>query len=150
MHVAQFYLSIFIAAISTSALAATEAFKCTAEDGKISYLDTRPATGCVTIEVVRINVGKGTPGDDQATADDAGSSTDPADPKYDKEVAEKQAEMKKDCDTKKTNLNTLKTSSNVQTKDEEGKTRRMTAEEQVKMTKDVQDYLDTYCSAKPK
>jgi len=148
MKASQVLATVFLAlsVITLNTTAATTAFKCTAENGKISYLDTRPTTGCVTIEIVSVNVGKGTSRDDPAAG--AGASTDPADPKYDKEVAEKQAEMQKDCDARQANLKILKTSSNVQTKDEDGKLRRMTADEQVKMTKDVQTYLDTFCAKK--
>ena len=138
-------LFLALSVVTLNAAAETKAFKCTAENGKISYLDTRPTIGCVTIEVVSVNVGKGT--STQSTDADA-TSADPADPKYDKEIAEKQAEMKKDCDAKQANLKTLKTSSNVQTKGEDGKLRRMTAEEQVKMTKDIQDYIDNFCTKK--
>jgi len=149
MRVPQILTIVFLAlsVVTLNAVADTQAFKCTAEDGKISYLDTRPTRGCVTIEVVSVNVGKGTPGDGKA-AGTPEASTDPSDPKYDKEVVEKQAEMKKDCDARQANLKTLKTSSNVQTKGEDGKPHRMSAEEQVKMAKDIQDYLDQYCSDK--
>jgi len=136
--------SVVLSAVALSAAADTQAFKCTAEDGKISYLDVSPTTGCVTIEKVRINVGKGTAGETQTTGAD--NNGEPGDKQYDKDVAEKEAQMKKDCDTKKANLQTLKTNSNVQTKGDDGKPRRMTAEEQVKMTKDIQDYIDNFCT----
>jgi len=133
-----------------AAQAETQAFKCTAEDGKISYLDTRPSTGCVTIEVVRVNVGKGTPGtavEDQENGTAAnGTGKEGSDAKVDKAIAEKKAAIKKDCDAQKKNLETLKTKTFVQTKGEDGKLRTLTPEELVERKGQVEEYVKTMCS----
>ena len=139
--------SVALVAISANTLADTQAFKCTADDGKISYLDTRPATGCVTIEVVRVNVGKGSSAEGgEVEEEGADKAADAATANYDKEVAEKKAQMKKDCDAKRANLQTVKTKASVQTKGEDGKLRYMSAEELVQMSKELQSYIDNFCS----
>jgi len=107
---------VALSVLSVNAMADTQAFKCTAEDGKISYLDTRPSTGCVTIEVVRVNVGKGTSTESQAEGGDADSSNE----KYAKDLADKKEQIKKECDAKKANLKSVKTRAYVQVKDEDG------------------------------
>jgi hypothetical protein len=137
--------SIALAVISVNAVADTQAFKCTAEDGKISYLDTRPATGCVTIEVVRVNVGKGSSEEAAETATEGTKTADESTANVDKDIAEKKAQMKKDCDAKKTNLQTVKTKSSVQIKGDDGKLRYMTAEELVNMSRELQSYIDNFC-----
>jgi hypothetical protein len=126
-------------------VADTQAFKCTAEDGKISYLDTRPSTGCVTIEIVRVNVGKGSP----STTTPEGSETGDAattDENYDKDLAAKKEQIKKECEAKKTNLQTVKTKAYVKVKGEDGKVKTMTAEEQVQMAKELQEFIKNFCT----
>lgn len=138
--------SVALAAIPVTTMADTQAYKCTAEDGKVSYLDTRPATGCVTLEVVRVNVGKGSSIEEGGEEQQGEKAVDDATANYDKEIAEKKAQMKKECDAKKANLQTVKTKSSVQTKGEDGKLRYMSAEELVKMSKELQSYIDNFCS----
>ena len=135
-------MSVVLVALSTNAIADTQAFKCTAEDGKISYLDTRPATGCVTIEVVHVNVGRGSTTDAQTDAD-AASTNEAADAKA---LTEKKEQVKKECETKRSNLKTVKTKAYVKVKDEDGKEKVMTPEELVQMAKEIQSYLDNFCS----
>lgn len=134
--------SLMLVAISIDAVADTQAFKCTAADGKISYLDTRPSTGCVTIEVVRVNVGKGS----SVEATEEGNNADETNENYDKELAEKKAQIEQECATKKANLQTVKTKAYVQVKDEDGKVKTLSAEELVQMAKELQGYIDNFCA----
>jgi hypothetical protein len=134
--------SVVWAAFSINAMADTQAFKCTAEDGKISYLDTRPSTGCVTIEVVRVNVGKGS----SVETEDKGGDANAANEDTDKAIAEKKAQIEKECANKKANLQTVKTKAYVQVKDEDGKLKTLSAEELVQMAKEIQGYIDNFCT----
>jgi hypothetical protein len=129
--------------LSAGIHAETTAFKCTAANGDVSYLDTKPTTGCVTIEVVRVNVGKGTGGDDNATPSADGKKTEEQE---NQELAARKDKIKKDCEGQRKNLEILKTKTYVQEKDEDGKTHALTPEEQQQRIKETQAHIDNFCS----
>lgn len=143
MHIARLLLLTIISTASSYALAETEAFKCTEADGKISYLDTRPATGCTTIEVVRINVGKGS----APTQKEGGitSKDSEADPTYSKEVAEREKKAKEMCKSQQSNLEALKNNARIRIKDEKGEERILSVEEHTEKLKELEKYIADFC-----
>ena len=56
-------LFTLFAGLSFFAAAGTTAYKCTKEDGSVSFLDHKPLSGCVDIVEINPHVGKGSSGD---------------------------------------------------------------------------------------
>ncbi len=130
--------------VPASALA-TDTYKCTAEDGSISYWDKKPTSGCASVELVKIHVGRGTAGE----AED-GTALSEQDKKVakerEKQMKEREEQAKQVCDQKSQNLSVLKNKSRVRIKDADGNERIMTPEEHQSKIEEIDQYLKDYCS----
>jgi hypothetical protein len=133
---------LFVSLNSAQTLANTkEAYKCTAEDGSISFLDKRPTEGCVKIDVVRIS--SGSYGPEQMTPEQLAAE----EAKQMKEMEEKRrAQAKEICDKAKYQLDQLINTPILTIKDPDtGIERPMQEDERQSRMKQTQEFIDVSC-----
>jgi len=135
-----------LATVSMSVFAATEAYKCTAEDGKVSYLDKKPTEGCVTIEVVHINVGKGSSSTQGGHTGQGEKADGSGEAQFEKEVAERKQKAEEACDNQRKNLEKLRNNAHIMIKDENGEEKMLSAEEHQGKIDQIEKYLQDFCS----
>ena len=142
MKFLQTILLLAIGLFASSSLYAAQAWKCTAEDGSISFLDKKPSEGCATVEVIDTHVGRGKPADYQAGMNEEDRKVQE---ERDKQIAERDEKAKQVCEGKKNNLDVLQKKSRVKVKGEDGQDKLLSQEEHQAMIDDIKQYLSEYC-----
>lgn len=151
-------LTLALAAVcmASPALAATKAFKCTAEDGSIRYLDTKPSTGCVKVEEVLVSVNRGSSDEPPAdatnpdkTAADAGKPGDKNNANNQdraEQIKERQEQTKQACEGTRKNLEVLQTRTHILVDDGKGGKKAMSSEEHQDALEKAQQFLKDFCN----
>ena len=136
--------------LTAAASHATVSYKCTTDDGKTLYMDTRPATGCATIEEIRLTGGKAGLVDDTQAGGANNAASSPTkqaqDAEHEKKVKELQAQTKEECGKAKTNLEALTAHPHVLVDDGKGGKKALTAEEHQSEMEKAQQFINKFCN----
>lgn len=140
-----FALASLVSGIASGSLAGETYFKCTKADNTITYMETKPTTtACASIEEIKVNTGRGTPGAHQGNTD---SNNDAARKgQEDRETAERNAKMDEACSNRRANLEVLKTSTAITVKNPDGTSKPLSREEVEQRIQDSEKYIKDFCS----
>lgn len=141
-------LALTASLFTLPAFAASIAYKCTSETGEISFLDKKPTEGCVTIETVTIGgAGGGVDSLDpsntgEASTDDTSNLTE----QDQKEIAERKKKVQEDCAKRESDLNALRTRTQVIMTDPVTKQKKtLTPEEHQAKIREYEEYMKNSC-----
>lgn len=141
MKILSRFLCLTFTLFTLHAWAANVAYKCTTSSGEISFLDKKPTEGCATIEVV--NIYDGTPVTDVTETED----TDTQAEQDKKEIAERSKKAKEDCQKRTSELDSLRTRSQVVITDPITKEKTvLSPEEHQAKIRQYEEYIKTFCS----